>query len=130
MGLKKWGSSKIFNIYFYYFLFDLNQEVQGPGTLLQLESFLLKLCLFAFKALNCIINNMNVIEVKNLKKYFSAIGGQGSVKAVDDISFEVKKGEIFGFFGPNGAGKTTTIRCMMDFIRPTSGQIFISGHNA
>ncbi len=64
---------------------------------------------------------MNVIEVKNLKKYF------GKTKAVDDISFEVKKGEIFGFLGPNGAGKTTTIRCLMDFLRPTSGQIFILG---
>ncbi len=66
---------------------------------------------------------MDVIEVKNLKKYF------GKTKAVDDISFEVRQGEIFGFLGPNGAGKTTTIRCIMDFIRPTSGQIFISGHN-
>lgn len=71
---------------------------------------------------------MNVIEIKNLKKYFSARGGLGGkVKAVDDISFEVKKGEIFGFLGPNGAGKTTTIRCMMDFIRPTEGSISILG---
>lgn len=68
---------------------------------------------------------MNIIEIKNLKKYFSAIGGQGPVKAVDGVSFEVRKGEIFGFLGPNGAGKTTTIRCMMDFIRPTAGSISI-----
>ena len=67
---------------------------------------------------------MNTIEVKDLKKYF------GQVKAVDGISFEVKKGEIFGFLGPNGAGKTTTIRCMMDFIRPTGGSIKISGLDA
>ncbi len=64
---------------------------------------------------------MNIIEVKNLKKYF------GKIKAVDDISFSVKKGEIFGFLGPNGAGKTTTIRLFLDFIRPTSGQAFIKG---
>lgn len=66
----------------------------------------------------------NVIEVKSLKKYF------GKTKAVDDISFDVKGGEIFGFLGPNGAGKTTTIRCMMDFIRPTSGSISILAKDA
>jgi len=64
---------------------------------------------------------MNVISVKNLKKYF------GKTKAVDGISFDAKAGEIFGFLGPNGAGKTTTIRCMMDFIRPTSGSVSILG---
>jgi len=68
--------------------------------------------------------NMNVIEVENLKKYF------GKTKAVDGISFEVKKGEIFGFLGPNGAGKTTAIRCMMDFIKPTSGSIKILDRDA
>lgn len=67
---------------------------------------------------------MSAIEVKNLKKYF------GRVKAVDGASFDVKKGEIFGFLGPNGAGKTTTIRCLMDFLRPTSGTIKILGHDA
>jgi ABC-2 type transport system ATP-binding protein len=65
-----------------------------------------------------------VIEIKNLKKYF------GSVKAVDGISFEIQKGEVFGFLGPNGAGKTTTIRCLMDFIRPTEGTITIFGKDA
>lgn len=63
----------------------------------------------------------SIIEIKNLKKYF------GQTKAVDDVSFEVKKGEILGFLGPNGAGKTTVIRCLMDFIRPDSGEIKIFG---
>jgi len=67
---------------------------------------------------------MSVIEVKNLKKNFS------KTKAVDDITFNVEKGEIFGFLGPNGAGKTTTIRTMMDFIRPTGGEIKILGLDA
>jgi len=67
---------------------------------------------------------MSVIEVNSLKKYF------GKTKAVDDISFNVEKGEIFGFLGPNGAGKTTTIRTMMDFIRPTGGEIKILGLDA
>jgi len=64
---------------------------------------------------------MKAIQLKNFKRYF------GKVKAVDGISLEVSKGEIFGFLGPNGAGKTTTIRAMMDFIRPTSGSISILG---
>ncbi|MBW6431763.1 ABC transporter ATP-binding protein [Patescibacteria group bacterium] len=61
----------------------------------------------------------NIIEVKNLKKYFK------KTKAVDGVTFGVKKGEVFGFLGPNGAGKTTTIRLMMDFIRPTEGSVKI-----
>jgi ABC-2 type transport system ATP-binding protein len=67
---------------------------------------------------------MNAIEIKNLKKYF------GKTKAVDGISFEVKQGEVFGFLGPNGAGKTTTIRCLMDFLRPTEGEITILGKDS
>ena len=64
---------------------------------------------------------MKAIEVKDLRKYF------GKTKAVDDISFEVEKGEIVGFLGPNGAGKTTTIRCMMDFLRADTGEMKILG---
>jgi len=67
---------------------------------------------------------MNVIDIKNLTKHF------GRVKAVDDISFAVEAGEIFGFLGPNGAGKTTTIRMMMDFLRPTTGSIELFGLNS
>lgn len=67
---------------------------------------------------------MNIIEVKNLKKSF------GALKAVDDINLTVEKGEIFGFLGPNGAGKTTTIRCLMNFIYPTSGEIKIFSKDA
>ncbi len=55
------------------------------------------------------------IEVNNLKKYF------GEVKAVDGISFYVKRGECFGFLGPNGAGKTTTINILSCYLNPTSG---------
>lgn len=65
-----------------------------------------------------------VIQVNNLKKYF------GATKAVDDISFSVDAGEIYGFLGPNGAGKTTTIRCMMDLLRPDEGSIKILGLDA
>ena len=65
----------------------------------------------------------NIVEVKNLTKNF------GKFTAVDTISFEIKKGEIFGFLGPNGAGKSTTIRMLTTLLRPTSGQATIAGHN-
>ena len=65
----------------------------------------------------------SIIQVKNLKKYF------GNLHAVDEISFNVEKGEIFGFLGPNGAGKSTTIRCLMGFNRPTSGRITVFGYD-
>ena len=59
---------------------------------------------------------MNIIEVKNLTKKF------GEFTAVDDISFVVEKGEIFGFLGPNGAGKTTTIKILTTLLKPTGGK--------
>ncbi len=62
-----------------------------------------------------------MIAVENLVKHF------GSVKAVDDISFSVGKGEIFGFLGPNGAGKSTALRCMMSLLFPNSGSVEILG---
>ena len=58
---------------------------------------------------------MPIISVQNLKKYYK------DVKAVDDISFDVNEGEIFGFLGPNGAGKTTTIKMLVTLLRPTEG---------
>lgn len=63
-----------------------------------------------------------VIQVKGLKKYF------GKVKAVDDISFSVERGELFGFLGVNGAGKSTTINMLCTLFRPTAGEITIGGH--
>ncbi len=58
-----------------------------------------------------------VLSVRNLKMYF------GGLKAVDDLSFDVKKGEIFGLIGPNGAGKTTVFNCITQFYKPTDGQL-------
>ena len=63
-----------------------------------------------------------MITVENLIKDFP-----GDVRAVDDISFRVEKGEIFGFLGPNGAGKTTTIRAIVTLLKPTSGKILVDG---
>ncbi len=62
-----------------------------------------------------------MIEVKNLTKFF------GAKKAVDDISFQVEKGEILGFLGPNGAGKSTTMRMITGFIPPSAGTAVIGG---
>jgi ABC-2 type transport system ATP-binding protein len=64
---------------------------------------------------------MSVLEVAALTKRF------GDVLAVDDLSFAVEPGEIFGFLGGNGAGKTTTLRMVLDIIRPTSGRIAVLG---
>ena len=65
--------------------------------------------------------NDTIIQVKNLVIAF------GDFKAVNDISFEVRRGEIFGFLGANGAGKTTTIRTLCGILNPTSGQVFVNG---
>lgn len=65
---------------------------------------------------------MPIIEAKNLKKYF------GNVKAVDDISFTVEKGELFGFLGVNGAGKSTTINMLATLLPATEGQVLICDH--
>ena len=64
---------------------------------------------------------MGVIEVKHLTKDYGA--GRG----VFDVSFEVNKGEVFGFLGPNGAGKSTTIRHLMGFSKPQSGETLLLG---
>jgi len=66
---------------------------------------------------------MKAIEVNNLTKTF------GHLVAVDNISFEVEQGEIFGFLGPNGAGKTTTIMMLATALSPTSGIATVCGHD-
>ena len=64
---------------------------------------------------------MNAIEVRNLTRRF------GDFVAVNDISFDVRAGEIFGFLGSNGAGKSTTIRMLCGLLRPTSGTAIVGG---
>lgn len=66
---------------------------------------------------------MLAVKVRNLTKKF------GQFVAVNNISFEVKKGEIFGFLGPNGSGKTTTIRMLCGILEPTSGQANVLNYN-
>src|SRR4029450_3360866 len=62
-----------------------------------------------------------MIRVQTMTKQF------GDLTAVDDISFEVPRGEIFAFLGPNGAGKTTTIKMLTTLLKPTSGQLELDG---
>lgn len=84
-----------------------------------------------------------VISVKNLSKYYQISkkepGFLGSlkslvsrkyetVKAVDNISFEIKEGELIGFIGPNGAGKTTTLKCLSGLLYPTQGKVSVLGY--
>jgi ABC-2 type transport system ATP-binding protein len=66
---------------------------------------------------------LNAIEVNSLTKKF------GDFKAVDNISFNVEEGEIFGFLGPNGAGKSTTMMILTTLLKPTSGHALVGGHN-
>lgn len=64
---------------------------------------------------------MNIVEVKNFKMRF------GDRTVISDLSFEVKKGEVFGLLGSNGCGKTTTVRALLGFYAPTAGELLING---
>jgi ABC-2 type transport system ATP-binding protein/sodium transport system ATP-binding protein len=70
--------------------------------------------------------NGGMIAVEHLTKSFPLPGG-GSLVAVDDLSFTVAAGEVYGLLGPNGAGKTTTLRMLLGLLRPTRGQASIAG---
>jgi oligopeptide transport system ATP-binding protein len=77
---------------------------------------------------------MALLEVKNLKKYFPVKKGAlsrtiGSVKAVDGVSFSLKRGETLGLVGESGCGKTTVGRSILRLIEPTSGQVIFNGQN-
>ena len=65
--------------------------------------------------------SMKAIEVERLTKRY------GSARGVEDLSFSIERGEIFGYLGPNGSGKTTTIRCLMGLLRPSGGQCRLLG---
>ena len=67
------------------------------------------------------MKNENVIQVENLTKMF------GDFTAVDNISFQVRKGEVFGFLGANGAGKTTAMKMLIGISKPTSGEAQVAG---
>jgi ABC-2 type transport system ATP-binding protein len=64
---------------------------------------------------------MAAVEIRLLTKWY------GSARGIEDVTFAIARGEIFGYLGPNGSGKTTTIRCMMGLLRPNSGEVRILG---
>ena len=64
-----------------------------------------------------------MIEIRTLSKHF------GSLRAVDDVSFQVERGEVLGFLGPNGAGKSTTMKMITGFLTPTAGTVKVCGHD-
>ena len=65
----------------------------------------------------------DMIKIDSLTKYF------GKIQALDNLSLNIKKGELLGIIGPNGAGKTTTIRIVCGILKPDSGTVFIGGHD-
>ena len=78
-------------------------------------------------------NSEVLVDVKNLKMYFPVTSGivfqrhVADIKAVDGVSFQVKRGETLGLVGESGCGKTTTGRCILQLYRPTEGQVFFEG---
>lgn len=81
------------------------------------------------------MENNKLLEIKNLKKYFNLRSGfvaqklLGTVKAIDDISFYIRKGETFGLVGESGCGKSTTARVILRLTSPTGGKAFYDGEN-
>jgi ABC-2 type transport system ATP-binding protein len=70
-----------------------------------------------------------VIAVRGLTKVFKDFWGRPKARAVDNVSFEVKRGEVFGLLGPNGSGKSTTVKMLLGLLFPTKGHIEIFGHS-
>jgi ABC-2 type transport system ATP-binding protein len=64
---------------------------------------------------------MAAIEIESLTKWYSRVRG------VEDVTFSIERGEVFGYLGPNGSGKTTTIRCLMGLLRPSRGEVRVLG---
>src|SRR5438874_2674185 len=72
---------------------------------------------------NSIRKEMIMIEISHLTKRY------GTISAIKNLNFSVKKGEIVGFLGPNGAGKTTTMKIVTGFMAPTSGYVKVAGYD-
>src|SRR5688572_24635246 len=76
---------------------------------------------------------MPLLEVRHLVKHFARSGALGRspsvVKAVDDVSFVIDEGEMFGLVGESGSGKSTTGRCILRLVEPSSGEVLFRGDN-
>ena len=71
----------------------------------------------------------NVIVVQGLTKLFKDFWGRSKARAVDNVNFEVRRGEVFGLLGPNGSGKSTTVKMLLGLLHPTKGRIEVFGHS-
>src|SRR5215472_1786794 len=70
-----------------------------------------------------------VISVRGLTKVFKDFWGRPKARAVDNVDFEVKRGEVFGLLGPNGSGKSTTVKLLLGLLYPTKGHIEVFRHS-
>jgi ABC-2 type transport system ATP-binding protein len=70
-----------------------------------------------------------VVAVRGLTKVFKDFWGRPKARAVDNVDFEVRRGEVFGLLGPNGSGKTTTVKLLLGLLHPTKGHIEVFGHS-
>ena len=70
-----------------------------------------------------------IITVRGLTKVFKDFWGRPKARAVDNVDFEVRRGEVFGLLGPNGSGKSTTVKLLLGLLRPTKGHIEVFGHS-
>src|SRR5437773_1336751 len=71
----------------------------------------------------------NVVVVRGLTKVFKDFWGRPKARAVDNVDFEVRPGEVFGLLGPNGSGKSTTVKLLLGLLYPTRGHIEVFGHS-
>jgi ABC-2 type transport system ATP-binding protein len=71
----------------------------------------------------------SVVTVRGLTKIFKDFWGRAKARAVDNVDFEVRRGEVFGLLGPNGSGKSTTVKLMLGLLYPTKGHIEVFGHS-
>src|SRR5215475_11210580 len=74
-------------------------------------------------------NGETVVSVRGLTKIFKDFWGRQKARAVDDVDFDVRRGEVFGLLGPNGSGKSTTVKLLLGLLYPTKGHIEVFGHS-
>src|SRR5256714_5426668 len=74
-------------------------------------------------------NGEIVVSVRGLTKVFKDFWGRPKARAVNNVDFEVKRGEVFGLLGPNGSGKSTTVKLLLGLLYPTRGHIEVFGHS-
>src|SRR5438132_14089161 len=70
-----------------------------------------------------------IVSVRGLTKVFKDFWGRPKARAVDNVDFEVRQGEVFGLLGPNGSGKSTTVKLLLGLLYPTKGHIEVFGHS-